>query len=123
MAPKSNVPLSGRTMTNTPIKPGGSGEPAPPTHLFAEQEDGGKDHEQRGGEADRCRVGQRQPDRCIEAGDDRRNAEPAAQEMAVKMGCAEGVATRLEKDERQDRYKSKEAAEEGNLKAVELLPQ
>jgi hypothetical protein len=34
------------------------------------------------------------------------------------MGRAQGVTTRLEKDKRQDRDKSKEAAEEGDLKAV-----
>ena len=39
------------------------------------------------------------------------------------MGRAEGVTAPLEKDERQDRDKPKEAAEEGDLKAVDLLPQ
>jgi hypothetical protein len=43
--------------------------------------------------------------------------------MAVKMGRAEGATALLEKDERPERDKSEEAAEEGNLKAVEPLAQ
>jgi len=43
--------------------------------------------------------------------------------MAAKMGRAEGLTTRLEKDEGQDCDESKEAAEEGNLKAAEPLAQ
>ena len=38
------------------------------------------------------------------------------------MGRAEGMTTRLEEHERQDRDKPKEATEEGNLRAVEPLP-
>ena len=49
---------------------------------------------------------------CSEIGNGRKN-----------MGRAEGATALLEKDERQERDKSEEAAEEGNLKAVEPLAQ
>ena len=43
--------------------------------------------------------------------------------MAVRMGRAEGVVALLAKDKWQDREKPEEAAEEGDLKAVETLAQ